>query len=57
MSKVTNQKASEGVGVCRFKFDENISSRKYNLKDFEFSQNYFMFCDKLEKSNYFMKIF
>jgi len=29
--------------------------RKYNLKDFQFSQSYFMFWDKLEKSNYFLE--
>ena len=29
--------------------------RKYKLKNFEFSQNYFMFFDKLEKSNYFLE--
>jgi len=29
--------------------------RKYKLKNFEFSQNYFMFYDKLEKSNYFLE--
>ena len=30
-------------------------AEKYNLGDFEFSQNYFMFFDKLEKSNYFLE--
>ena len=29
--------------------------RKYKLKNFEFSQNYFMFYDKLEKANYFFE--
>jgi|TARA_B110000438_G_scaffold104466_1_gene103105 bleomycin hydrolase len=29
--------------------------RKYKIKNFEFSQNYFMFYDKLEKSNYFLE--
>ena len=29
--------------------------RKYKLKNFEFSQNYFMFYDKLEKANYFLE--
>jgi bleomycin hydrolase len=28
---------------------------KLNLANFEFSQNYFMFCDKLEKANYFLE--
>ena len=56
MSKVTNQKASgrcwgfAGLNLMRISLAE-----KYNLKDFEFSQNYFMFCDKLEKSNYFLE--
>tara|TARA_B100002051_G_scaffold53977_1_gene49454 strand:+ start:1060 stop:2400 length:1341 start_codon:yes stop_codon:yes gene_type:complete len=56
MEKVTNQKASgrcwgfAGLNLMRISLSE-----KYNLKDFEFSQNYFMFCDKLEKSNYFLE--
>tara|TARA_Y100000588_G_C14211676_1_gene906959 strand:+ start:66 stop:1406 length:1341 start_codon:yes stop_codon:yes gene_type:complete len=56
MTKVTNQKASgrcwgfAGLNLMRISLAE-----KYNLKDFEFSQNYFMFCDKLEKSNYFLE--
>ena len=29
--------------------------RKYKLKNFEFSQNYFIFFDKLEKANYFLE--
>ena len=33
------------IGLCE----------KYNLENFEFSQNYFMFFDKLEKSNYFLE--
>ena len=28
--------------------------KKYNLKDFEFSQNYLFFYDKLEKANFFL---
>ena len=28
--------------------------KKYKLKDFEFSQNYLFFYDKLEKANYFL---
>lgn len=28
--------------------------KKYNLEDFEFSQNYLFFYDKLEKANYFL---
>ena len=56
ISKVTNQKASgrcwgfAGLNLMRVDL-----CRKYNLKNFEFSQNYFMFCDKLEKSNYFLE--
>ncbi|MAV63937.1 MAG: aminopeptidase [Candidatus Marinimicrobia bacterium] len=56
MQKVTNQKASgrcwgfAGLNLMRISLSE-----KYNLKDFEFSQNYFMFFDKLEKSNYFLE--
>ena len=56
MNKVTNQKSSgrcwgfAGLNLMRISLAE-----KYNLKDFEFSQNYFMFCDKLEKSNYFLE--
>jgi len=56
MGKVTNQKASgrcwgfAGLNLMRISLAE-----KYNLKNFEFSQNYFMFCDKLEKSNYFLE--
>jgi bleomycin hydrolase len=54
--KVTNQKASgrcwgfAGLNLLRI-----ILGRKYNLKQFEFSQNYFMFWDKLEKANYFLE--
>ena len=56
MTKVTNQKASgrcwgfAGLNLMRIDL-----AQKYNLKEFEFSQNYFMFCDKLEKSNYFLE--
>ena len=56
MAKVTNQKSSgrcwgfAGLNLMRISLAE-----KYNLKDFEFSQNYFMFFDKLEKSNYFLE--
>ena len=53
---VTNQKASgrcwgfAGLNLMRLNLAE-----KYNLDDFEFSQNYFMFWDKLEKANYFLE--
>ena len=56
MKKVTNQKASgrcwgfAGLNLMRISLAE-----KYNLGKFEFSQNYFMFFDKLEKSNYFLE--
>ena len=56
MSKVTNQKSSgrcwgfAGLNLMRLSLAE-----RYNLKNFEFSQNYFMFFDKLEKSNYFLE--
>ena len=56
MLTVSNQKAS---GRCWGFAGLNLMSislaEKYNLKDFEFSQNYFMFFDKLEKSNYFLE--
>jgi bleomycin hydrolase len=56
MPKVTNQKASgrcwgfAALNLMRIDF-----SKKYNLSNFEFSQSYFMFFDKLEKSNYFLE--
>ena len=56
MEIVTNQKSSgrcwgfAGLNLMRISLAE-----KYNLKNFEFSQNHFMFFDKLEKSNYFLE--
>ena len=53
---VTNQKASgrcwgfAGLNLLRIEI-----VKKYNLNNFEFSQNYFMFWDKLEKANYFLE--
>jgi bleomycin hydrolase len=53
---VTAQKQSgrcwifAGLNVLR-----EIIAKKYNLKDFEFSQNYTAFYDKLEKINYFIE--
>ena len=53
---VTNQKASgrcwgfAGLNLLRLEI-----VKKYNLANFEFSQNYFMFWDKLEKANYFLE--
>lgn len=53
---VTNQKASgrcwifAGCNVLREKI-----AKKYNLEQFEISQNYIAFYDKLEKCNYLME--
>lgn len=53
---VTNQKSSgrcwifAGLNVLR-----EIIAKKYDLKDFEFSQNYTAFYDKFEKINYFIE--
>ena len=53
---VTNQKSSgrcwgfAGLNLFRF-----YIGRKHDLKNFEFSQSYFMFWDKLEKANYFLE--
>tara|TARA_B100000315_G_scaffold69139_1_gene62995 strand:- start:3275 stop:4615 length:1341 start_codon:yes stop_codon:yes gene_type:complete len=54
--KVTNQKSSGRCwGFAGLNLFRIYLGRKYNLDQFEFSQNYFMFCDKLEKSNYFLE--
>ena len=56
LKDVTNQKASgrcwgfAALNLMRLEF-----TKKYNLDKFEFSQSYFMFFDKLEKSNYFLE--
>ena len=56
MKKVTNQKASGRCwGFAGLNLMRILLAEKYNLGDFEFSQNYFMFFDKLEKSNYFLE--
>jgi len=53
---VTNQKASgrcwiyAGLNVLR-----EVFARRYDLKEFELSQNYTAFYDKLEKINYFIE--
>ena len=53
---VTNQKASgrcwgfAGLNLLRLEIVKD-----FNLSNFEFSQNYFMFWDKLEKANYFLE--
>lgn len=54
-TKVDNQKRSgrcwmfAAHNVMRYKLMEN-----YNLEDFQFSKNYPLFFDKLERSNYFL---
>src|ERR1700758_4915182 len=54
--KVTNQEKS---GRCWLFAGLNLLRvgvmRKTGLKDFEFSQNYAMFWDKLERANYFLE--
>ncbi|HVX47268.1 MAG TPA: C1 family peptidase [Mycobacteriales bacterium] len=54
--KVTNQKQS---GRCWAFAGLNLiragAMKSMNLKDFEFSQNYIMFWDKLERANYFLE--
>ena len=53
---VTNQKQS---GRCWMFAALNVLRfgvvKKYNLESFEFSQNYTLFYDKLEKANYFLE--
>ena len=53
---VTNQKSS---GRCWMFAGLNLfrvgAMKKMNLKEFEFSQNYTFFWDKLERSNYFLQ--
>ena len=56
MKNVTNQKASGRCwGFAGLNLMRLAVSEKYNLENFELSQNYFMFCDKLEKANYFLE--
>lgn len=54
--KVTNQKQS---GRCWMFAGLNLlrtgAMQKMNIADFEFSQNYVMFWDKLERANYFLE--
>ncbi len=56
MGEITSQKNSgrcwmfAALNVARVKVME-----KYNLKNFEFSQTYTIFWDKLEKANYFLE--
>ena len=56
MPKVTNQKGSGRCwGFAALNLMRIELAKKYDLKGFEFSQSYFMFFDKLEKSNYFLE--
>ena len=54
--KVTNQERS---GRCWLFAGLNLlrvgALQKMGLKDFEFPQNYAMFCDKIERANYFLE--
>jgi bleomycin hydrolase len=54
--KVTNQERS---GRCWLFAGLNLlrvgAMQKLGLKDFEFSQNYMMFWDKIERANYFLE--
>lgn len=54
--KVTNQQSS---GRCWLFAGLNLlragAMKALNLRDFEFSQNYVMFWDKLERANYFLE--
>ena len=51
----TNQMASGRCwGFAGLNLFRIYLGRKYKLKDFQFSQSYFMFWDKLEKANYFL---
>ncbi len=55
-SPITNQRSS---GRCWLFAATNVFRvaimRRYNLKDFELSQSYLFFWDKLEKANYFLE--
>ena len=43
------------LDICIFKFNRLKMIKKYDLEpDFEFSQNYLFFYDKLEQSNIFL---
>ena len=53
--KITNQKSSGRCwGYAGLNLFRVYLGRKHGLRNFEFSQTYFMFWDKLEKSNYFL---
>ena len=52
----TNQKSSGRCwGFAGLNLFRVYLGRRHNLKNFEFSQSYFMFWDKLEKANYFLE--
>ena len=52
----TNQKSSGRCwGFAGLNLFRTHLGRKYDIKDFQFSQSYFMFWDKIEKSNYFLE--
>ena len=54
--EVTNQKSSGRCwGFAGLNLFRIYLGRKYHLKQFEFSQSYFMFWDKIEKANYFLE--
>ena len=53
--KITNQRSSGRCwGYAGLNLFRIYLGRKHNLRNFEFSQTYFMFWDKLEKSIYFL---
>lgn len=53
---VTNQKSSGRCWIfAGLNFLREKTARKFNLNNFEFSQNYISFYDRLEKSNYFIE--
>jgi len=53
---VTNQRSSGRCwGFAGLNLFRIYLGRKHNLKEFQFSQSYFMFWDKLEKANYFLE--
>ena len=53
--KITNQKSSGRCwGFAGLNLFRVYLGRKHHIRNFEFSQTYFMFWDKLEKSNYFL---
>lgn len=43
------------LDICRMQCNQRKNCKKYNLKDFELSQNYIAFYDKLEKCNYLLE--